>query len=86
MSPADNRDANAALGRAVRELRLERGLSQEELGEVSGLHATYISGIERARRNPTWAVVVQLARGLSVAPSELARRADGSVSEGSGEP
>ena len=36
-----------ALGLAVRELRKQRDLSQEELAHASGLHPTYLSGIER---------------------------------------
>jgi len=38
--------AHAAFGQAVRELRRERGLSQEELGHRSGLHRNYVGGID----------------------------------------
>src|SRR5260221_5175157 len=43
----------AALGRAVRALRQENGMTQEALGHVAGLHWTYIGGIERGERNPS---------------------------------
>jgi transcriptional regulator with XRE-family HTH domain len=65
-----------ALGKAVLALRVERGLTQEQLADASGLHATYISGIERGQRNPSWETMVKIARGLEVPLSELARRAE----------
>jgi transcriptional regulator with XRE-family HTH domain len=61
-----------ALGLAVRQLREERGLSQEQLARASGLHPTYISGIERGLRNPTWQSIGRLCRALGVKISELA--------------
>lgn len=60
-----------ALGRAVRELRLARGLSQEDLAYWAGLHRTYVGGIERGERNVAFLNILKLARALDVAPSEL---------------
>jgi transcriptional regulator with XRE-family HTH domain len=60
-----------ALGRAVRELRACRGLSQEELGYRSGLHRNYVGAIERGELNPTLGVLLRLAAGLGVVLSEL---------------
>ena len=68
----------AALGRAVRSLRVERDWSQERLADNSGLHWTYVGGIERGERNPSWENVVRLARGLGVSVAELADRAQNS--------
>jgi DNA-binding XRE family transcriptional regulator len=62
-----------ALGFAVRELRTRSGLSQEQLGHRSGLHPTYISGIERGARNPSWRSIARLCDALGVRVSELAR-------------
>ena len=66
----------AALGQAVRELRAERGLSQEALAQASELHPTYLSGIERGARNPTWRTLGRLCDALGVELSELVRRAE----------
>jgi len=59
------------LGRAVRELRARRGLSQESLGFRSGLHRNYVGAIERGEINPTFRVLMQLARGLDLQLSEI---------------
>lgn len=67
--------ASVALGLAVRDLRGRAGMSQEELGFRSGMHRTYVGGIERGERNPSWMNIVRLAQALTVAPSELVARA-----------
>jgi len=66
----------AALGRAVRLIREERGISQVQLSEATGLMQSWISHVERGRRNPSWSNVVRLAEGLGVGISELAARAE----------
>ena len=60
-------DLRAALGERVRELREQLGLSQEQLAERSTLDVTYISGIERGRRNPGLNSLNRLAKALNVA-------------------
>lgn len=65
-----------ALGRAVRHLRQEADLSQEELGYRCDLDRTYVSGIERGVRNPTLDVIWRLAEGLDSTASELLRVAE----------
>ena len=61
-----------AFGCRVQELRKAKGFtSQEAFANHLGLDRTYISGIERGRRNPTLDVVVKIARGLDVHPSDL---------------
>ena len=67
--------SNAALGAAVRRLRGERGLSQEDLAGAAGIHTTYLSGIERGRRNPSWTVLGALSEALDVSIIELIERA-----------
>lgn len=46
-------------------------MSQEEFAFESGLHRTYISGIERGARNPTVSVVQKMADALGVSPATL---------------
>lgn len=68
-------------GALVRRLRLQRGLSQERFGEVSGLHRTYIGMVERGETNVTLATAYELAGALELGLSsillELERTSDG---------
>lgn len=72
---AQRSQASVALGLAVRDLRQRAQISQEELGYRSGMHRTYVGGIERGERNPSWMNIVKLAQALSVEPAELVTRA-----------
>jgi len=55
----------------VRELRLARGLSQEELAFKTGIHRPYLGGIERGQHNPSLKNVNAVAEALGVTLSEL---------------
>ncbi|MDX6717771.1 MAG: hypothetical protein QOJ63_25 [Solirubrobacteraceae bacterium] len=68
--------SRAALGTAVRDLRACLGLSQEQLADLAHLHVTYLSGIERGRRNPSLDKLNDLAAALEVSTLELIARAD----------
>lgn len=63
-------------GQAVRRAREEQGLSQERLGEIAKLDRTYVSGLERATRNPTLATLHRIAKALGVPLSELIAEAE----------
>jgi DNA-binding XRE family transcriptional regulator len=58
-------------GRALRQLRAQRNLSQEQLSERSRLHRNYIGGMERGEINPTLRAIRHLADGLEMRPSQL---------------
>ena len=59
------------LGSNIKRSRVQKGWSQDKLSEVSGLHRTYISGIERGVRNPTVDIVQQISQAFVVHISEL---------------
>lgn len=67
--------AHLAYGRALREVRLKRGISQERLAHLSGLDRTYVSGIERGERNPSLTNILKLVDALDISLSELANKA-----------
>ena len=58
-------------GSRLRQLRDERGYSQEELAERAGLHRNYVRGVERGERNVALENIVKLAKALSVTPGDL---------------
>lgn len=64
-----------AIGSAIRALRKERGISQEELSYRSRLDRSHMGRIERVERNLSLVNLVRISRGLSCAPSEILRTA-----------
>ena len=62
-----------AFGKAVREQRLQKGMSQQQLSDKCGLDISYIGQIERGQRNPTLGVMHGLASVLGVKVSDLMR-------------
>jgi DNA-binding XRE family transcriptional regulator len=67
---------NAALGRAIRRLRQHQELTIETLALDADMHPTYLSGIERGGRNPTWGKLCALADALGIPISTIAREAE----------
>ncbi len=59
-------DIKSRFGQTIRQLRKERGLTQEQLGELSGLHNSYIGGMERGERNPSLHSIDKISRALGV--------------------
>ncbi|MBN8866763.1 MAG: helix-turn-helix transcriptional regulator [Solirubrobacterales bacterium] len=66
-----------ALGRAIRQIRTERGLSQEALGLEAGLDRTFVSSAERGRRNLSYSSILKLAAALEVKASRIISTAEG---------
>lgn len=65
------RAAREAFGTTVRQLRLERKWSQEDLAEQAGLHRNYVGGIERGERNAGLDNVHRIAAALEIRPEKL---------------
>jgi transcriptional regulator with XRE-family HTH domain len=74
--PSPHSRQHDAFGRAVRETRARRGLSQEALGHAARLHRNCVGAIERGEINPTFRVIIKLAAGLGVDVSELVQLAE----------
>ncbi len=70
-------DVRKRVGTNLKRLRQDRGLSQEELAFESGLHRTYISGVERGVRNPTVLVLEEIAAALKVPAAKLLEETPG---------
>jgi transcriptional regulator with XRE-family HTH domain len=64
-------DMRRLVGRNVKRLRLERGLTQEEFADASGFAQQYLSDLERGRRNPTVITLFELADALGTSHVEL---------------
>lgn len=67
---------NKSIGVAIYELRNSYKMSQEKLAELSGLHRTYISDVERGNRNITIVSLSKIANALHVSLSQLLREAE----------
>jgi transcriptional regulator with XRE-family HTH domain len=63
-------DARVQLGEQIRKLRTAKGLTLEELAFRAGMDYTHISGIERGRRNPSFAALIDLAKVFPVSTYE----------------
>jgi transcriptional regulator with XRE-family HTH domain len=64
-------DPKKLVGKRIRELRLEKGVSQEALADEAGIHRTYIGSVERGERNISLENIVKIARALRVSPAGL---------------
>lgn len=62
-----------AFGARIRELRKQKGISQEKLADLASLHRTYVGGIERGERNVSLLNIIRISQALCVHPEELFR-------------
>ena len=68
---AQNTDILVRFGQRLREKRTELGISQEAFADKCGLDRTYISGIERGKRNVSLRNIDTIAKALGVSIAEL---------------
>lgn len=67
-------DIRIRFGRAIRRIRQEQEINQEEAAGRCGLHRTYYSGVERGVRNVSLMNVEKIAKGLKTPLTEIFRR------------
>ncbi len=67
-------DVRVRIGLNVQEARRDKGLSQEELAHRADVHQTYLSGVERGRRNPSVTVLQRIAGALGLDIEDVVRR------------
>ena len=70
-TPLNRRCVARAFGRALKECRKARGISQEELASRTDIDRTYPSLLERGLRTPTLAMLLVIAQALDVPPEQL---------------
>lgn len=58
-------------GKHLRKVRLRKGISQEKLAELAGLHRTYVSSVERGERNISLVNISRLAEALEIKLRDL---------------
>ena len=69
-------DITHAVGEVVREQRRALGLSQEEFGELAGIHRTYVGMVERGEKNITLTNLVKVSQALDLRASVLLHMAE----------
>lgn len=67
-------DIRIRFGRAIRRIREEQGINQEEAADRCGLHRTYYSGIERGVRNVSLVNIEKVGKGLRTSLPKLFER------------
>jgi transcriptional regulator with XRE-family HTH domain len=71
----DDSHVLTAIGAAIRSLRKERGLSQEELSHLSSIDRSHMGRIERGERNLSVLNLTRISRGIGCLPSEIMKAA-----------
>jgi transcriptional regulator with XRE-family HTH domain len=70
-----------AFGQVLRELRRDRGLSQEAFAEVGRCSRPHISRLESGRNSPSLSMLFQLAEALQIEPATLIQRVQNKLQE-----
>jgi transcriptional regulator with XRE-family HTH domain len=73
-----------AFGKRLKQLRRERGLSQEELATTSGCDRSYISLLERGVNSPSLTMLLQVSQALAVTASQLLTRVEADLTGADG--
>ncbi len=73
--------ASTVFGKILRELRLEKGLSQEQLGFEADLRRTYVSILELGQQQPSLTTIFKLAQALNIKASHLLELVESRIEE-----
>lgn len=55
----------------LKEIRIQKGLSQKEVSELTGISQNYISELESGRHEATEYIIIKLCKGLKIDPNTL---------------
>jgi len=77
-------DVGVAFGKVLRRLRLEAGLTQEQLGFEADLRRTYVSILELGQQQPSLATILKLAKALKQSGQALVGMVEAEIRLGSG--
>lgn len=69
-------DVAQAFGKVLREVRLEAGLTQEQLGLEAGVRRTFVSLLELGEQQPTLTTIIKLSEALNISASEMVSKAE----------
>lgn len=74
-------DLKLVFGEVLRELRIKKDLTQQQLADYSGMDRAYISELERGLLLPSLETIFKLAKNLRVKPSDIVDAVDQRISE-----
>lgn len=67
----EEQDILSDFGNRLRKLRIEKGFSQEKFADLTHLDRTYVSGLERGKRNPSYLILLKIAKSLNISVKDL---------------
>lgn len=67
----EEQDILSDFGNRLRKLRIEKGVSQEKFADLTQLDRTYVSGLERGKRNPSYLILLKIAKSLNISVKDL---------------
>lgn len=76
MATRINKKLVSAFAKALKTIRKEKELTQEQVAYAAKVHRTYIAFLEGARKQPSIDAVFKIAKGLDISPGELIERVD----------
>jgi transcriptional regulator with XRE-family HTH domain len=68
---AIQRQCFGCLGKNLKRIRTDKGISQGEIGRILGVDKGFVSNIENGKTNPTLATIAKIAKAIGVSVGEL---------------